>query len=156
MKKAVISKAYGYWAVANYSTNSIILYLFTCVVRHDVYTVLTESLTEGKKMKALQDKQGKPVESIVVYARRWFQKTYGNTYFTAQICVNGETVGELPYQYGYGNHYEDAAAVWLEKNGFIERDHYSNGVSSSLSSLAREKDIHLVSEATDVARKRDL
>ena len=107
-------------------------------------------------MKALNDKNGKPVESVVIYARRWFQKTYGNTYFTADICVNGEKVGELPYQYGYERHYEDVAARWLEENGFVELDHYEWGGTSDLNRLARENHIHLVSEATDVARKRDL
>jgi len=107
-------------------------------------------------MKVLNDKHGKQVESIVVYARRWFQKTYGNTYFTADICVNGERVGELPFQYGYGSHYEDMAAVWLEKHGFIERDHHNNGSATPLHQFRDNCNIHLVSEATDVARKRDL
>lgn len=107
-------------------------------------------------MKALNDKAGNKVESIVIYAKRWFQKTYGNTYFTAEIRVNGDKVGELPFQYGYGRHYEDMAARWLEDNKFVELDHHSSGMVSDLNRLARDGHIQLVSEHVDVNRKRDL
>ncbi len=36
------------------------------------------------------------VQSITILGRRWFQKSYGNTYFTAQILVDGKKVHDLP------------------------------------------------------------
>lgn len=102
-------------------------------------------------MKLLKD-----INSIQIHARRWFQRSYGNTYFTADISVNGQTVGHLPFQYGYGNHFEDMAAEWLEDNGYIERDHHDNGSSSPLWQLRDTCGINYEAHATDVERKRDL
>lgn len=60
------------------------------------------------------------MQSLVINARRWFQKSYGNTYFTADIVVDGELVHTLPFQYGYGEHYQDMANQWLDENGYID------------------------------------
>jgi hypothetical protein len=37
--------------------------------------------------------------------RRWFQRTYGNTYFSARVYREGAVCEVLiPFQYGYGSH----------------------------------------------------
>ena len=100
-------------------------------------------------MNTLKDKHGNPIQSIVIQARRWRDKRYGNTYFTAAVCVNAELVGELPFQYGYERQYEAAAGQWLEDNGYVELD------NRPLHVLATELNFHYISEAVDVDRKKD-
>ena len=59
------------------------------------------------------------LKSIFIEAREWFDKTYGNSYFSARISVNGEVVAYLPFQYGYESQYEYAAVKWLLENNYI-------------------------------------
>lgn len=63
-----------------------------------------------------------PIKTITVLGRKWWDKVNGNTYHTARIMVNGVTVGKTEFSYGYGDHYVQSAADWLEKNGYIKRE----------------------------------
>lgn len=45
----------------------------------------------------------KQVKHINVLTRHWTD-TYGNTYFTGELKLNGETVHEETFTYGYGDH----------------------------------------------------
>lgn len=56
--------------------------------------------------------------SVFIEARQWVDKTYGNSYFSARISVDGQTVGYLPFQYGYETAYQYEAAKWLLENGY--------------------------------------
>lgn len=53
------------------------------------------------------------VKEIHIEGRRWFQKTYGNTYNTTKTLVvfSDGTTKEFftPMEYGYGDHYKDIA-----------------------------------------------
>jgi hypothetical protein len=60
------------------------------------------------------------IKSITVLGRLWFDKINGNTYNTAVIMINGETVGKTDFQYGYGDFYVQAATEWLVKNKYIK------------------------------------
>ncbi len=62
----------------------------------------------------------KKIRTIQVTAREWFDKTYGNSYFSAVICINGEEVVKLPFQYGYDDHYIDMAGEKLNELGRID------------------------------------
>ena len=68
-------------------------------------------------------------KSVFIESRAYFDKSGGNTFFTARISVNGALVGVLPFQYGYGSHFETMALEWLRDNGFLE------GYPRTLSSL---------------------
>ena len=92
------------------------------------------------------------IQSITILGRRWFQRSYGNTYFTADILVNGAQVGHLDRQYGYGDHYVDMATEWLEENGYIKRD----SEHQPLWQLRDRDGFNLVCRATDVERQKDL
>jgi hypothetical protein len=59
------------------------------------------------------------MQSIFIEAREWFDKSGGNSYFSARISVDGEIVGYLPFQYGYESQYEYEATKWLLANGYI-------------------------------------
>ena len=97
----------------------------------------------------------KEVQAITILGRKWFDKVNGNTYNTAQILINGITVGKTPFQYGYGDHYVDLAGDWLEMNGYIKRERYSNGIRQTLWRYCADNNINLESSAT-YCLKREL
>lgn len=67
---------------------------------------------------------GKTVENVAVYGYRWFQKTYGNTYHTFIVFVDGiELVRSETYEYGYGNQFEWSAFREFLKAFEIEGDY---------------------------------
>ena len=53
------------------------------------------------------------IKTVDVTAKEWFDKVNGNSYFSAEVTINfgmeNSTTLNLPYQYGYGEHYRDMA-----------------------------------------------
>lgn len=96
------------------------------------------------------------MQSLTIIGRRWFQKSYGNTYNTAQIIVDGETVAKTPRQYGYGDHYLTIAAQELERMGLLTLEHSQNGSFTPLWRWAEENGVKFTSQTIDVPRERDL
>lgn len=95
--------------------------------------------------------------TITVIGKRWFQRTYGNTYNSARILVDGVQVAYLPESYGYGDFYMQRAADWLEENGYMpERENYSFGGAEQLWTYCNRKGLKCEYWAEDVSRKRDL
>lgn len=76
---------------------------------------ITESATGLTLQKTIK-------RSVFVEAREWFDKTYGNSYFTARIQVDGALVATLPFQYGYGDAYLYEAATVLKDLGYLPDD----------------------------------
>ena len=63
--------------------------------------------------------------TLDINAREWFDKVYGNSYFSAEIILNygmndSHTI-KLPFQYGYGDKYIYAAIDELQKQGFTDK-----------------------------------
>lgn len=99
----------------------------------------------------------KASHSITVIGRRWFQRTYGNTYHTAEILIDGVSVHKTPRAYGYGSSYEDSAAQWLDAQGIITLKRYTNGSTEPLWQAIRERmGLAWSSIALDVSREKDL
>jgi hypothetical protein len=46
---------------------------------------------------------------VVVLARRWFEKTNGNTYHSVKVSVNGDIIGVNNFKYGYDDQWEVTA-----------------------------------------------
>lgn len=63
------------------------------------------------------------IKTIDINARTWFDKVNGNSYFSAIVVVNYGTPEakelKLPFQYGYGSYYEQAAKEALIDNGIL-------------------------------------
>lgn len=57
--------------------------------------------------------------NIHIDGRRWFQKTYGNTYHSVRIFKDGQLIAHVPYEYGYGEQFLQTALDWLRANGHI-------------------------------------
>lgn len=91
----------------------------------------------------------------MVIGKRWFDKTYGNTYCSSRVYINGELSFKVPWTYGYGNYYEQKALEELEKRGLIKIGKYYNGVSKSRWDYFIENNIKFESVVTD-GLKRDM
>ena len=88
----------------------------------------------------------KRIETLKIYGHRWFQKSYGNTYHTVTVIVNGEEM-KSGITYGYGNHYLQTAADMLRNAGYdIPED---NGEAYAMMTRYEH-------DAEDVKRKKDL
>lgn len=46
------------------------------------------------------------IHVTAVIARRWFQKSNGNTYHTAELILDNGTTIKSPRAYGYGDHWK--------------------------------------------------
>jgi hypothetical protein len=88
--------------------------------------------------------------SIHIEGRRWFQKTYGNTYHSVRIHKDGEIVRVAPMSYGYGDQYLQTAHTLLQDLGVIPKtEGYQGtqylretlGVTWSVSDVGRQKDL---------------
>jgi len=84
--------------------------------------------------KALKAKIGFIPKTIDIQGKEWFDKTYGNSYFSAVVTLDyllpTQKTIVLPFQYGYGDSYTQAAAEAL-------------GLKAPLSYSAREAGIML-------------
>jgi len=60
------------------------------------------------------------LESVFVEGRLWFDKTYGNTYFSNRIWINGKVIFEMPMEYGYELQYLHRAVQHLHERGYFE------------------------------------
>lgn len=95
------------------------------------------------------------VTSIRLLGRRWFQKSYGNTYHTCEVWVNDELVHKCPFAYGYGSQYAQSAQDWLDKNGYLP-GMCSNNMNETLWRYCVRKNITLTNQVIDVHHRKDL
>lgn len=101
---------------------------------------------------------------ITITARRWFARTYGNTYHSVTVTVGmGQSVefrAREPYAYGYGEQYLQTAFSLLQAGGiFPKTERRLNGFDVDYSEFLdamREKKHNFYINVSDVARKRDL
>ena len=91
-----------------------------------------------------------------VHGRRWFQRSYGNTYNSVTIYKGGEQVAYLPRTYGYGDYWLQRAHEWMGEHAFPElKDRHENGAPKhNTTSYFRDHGISY--SVDDVARERDL
>ena len=59
------------------------------------------------------------IKTIDVTALEWFDKINGNSYFSAEVIINyglkNTITINLPFQYGYGDHYKDVTFKEIKK-----------------------------------------
>lgn len=93
------------------------------------------------------------MKTIEIQARRWFQSSYGNTYFTGEIYVNDALAATIKNQYGYGDHcaYEllDAAI----KAGILPEKERNTQAPWK---YAEDNGFNLLVNIKDVKRKKDM
>ena len=86
------------------------------------------STIQGLALDALHNEQSK-LNLVKLDITEYFDKTYGNSYFSGYVYFKGETYF-LPYQYGYGSHCEDVALTMLSDIGAIPKDIRQYGLYS--------------------------
>ena len=59
------------------------------------------------------------MKKVEFWAKEWFQKSYGNSYFAVKVYVNDKLIGTSPIKYGYGSQYEQEGMEILKKAGYL-------------------------------------
>lgn len=103
-------------------------------------------------------------KSIVIVGRRWFDKTYGNTYFTSEVFIDGELWNDACHSisYGYGDQYAWDTFTKIEENKhekyiIPKRERHDNGnIKEAFWQYSERTGIKVSYTATDVSRKKDL
>jgi len=62
------------------------------------------------------------MRTIDIQAKEWLDRLNGNSYFSAQITIDGIKTYNIPFQYGYESAYMDASFRFLFKNGLIKEE----------------------------------
>lgn len=93
------------------------------------------------------------INTVEILAKRWFQKSYGNTYFSAEIYANGNFIHKIDFQYGYGDQYLWACFDWLKKNGYLK---YTLGNENHIRRCFEYNGIEYFHTVSEVHRKKDL
>ena len=100
------------------------------------------------------------IKTIDINAKEWFDKVNGNSYFAGVIIINfgmkdcREYV--IPYEYGYGDYYIDAAKELLQKQGEIDYQKNENGSSIALWQYCQDNKIILRYHKQENCLKREL
>lgn len=87
---------------------------------------------------------------IVIDARRWFDKKWGNTYHSVQVTDRNTLIGEIPFAYGYGESYLQSAHKILQDSGYFTKSY-----DDFLQYMRNNRNKFYVTVA-DVQRKKDL
>ena len=95
------------------------------------------------------------IKTIDVKAKEWFDKVNGNSYFSGLITINfgmgNEETISMPFQYGYGNYYEQEAKYLLTELNYI-----SNAENTPLSLFCRDNGIIYRSYKQTNCKKKEL
>lgn len=95
----------------------------------------------------------KPYKLIIIDGRRWFQRSYGNTYHSVTVTVKHHRRPDLvlasDQRYGYGDQYRQTASELLCMAGYFQDWNAFNEATRD----HRDKFYFTVQ---DVARERDL
>lgn len=89
------------------------------------------------------------MRSMVVCARRWWERTNGNSYYTVRAIVDGQTVGVSDMTYGHGDTTYLHEAVGMARAAGVDvpaDDWYG----------LRDAGWMVLIDAVEVERKRDL
>lgn len=87
----------------------------------------------------------KKINTLKIEGRRWFQKSYGNTYHSVTVYVNDEVLRK-DFEYGYGNQYLQTAIELLQANGYNDIKTFSD-----LRAIP-----NFIENVVDVQREKDL
>ena len=60
--------------------------------------------------------------SVFIEGRLWFDKTYGNTYFSNRVWVDGKIAFNMGMEYGYDEQYAHRAIQELHKRGYFDTE----------------------------------
>lgn len=68
------------------------------------------------------------LKTLDITCLKWFDKVYGNTYFACEVTVNYGMKNQInfnvPFTYGYGDHYFDVVCKKLQQHGITDKNLY--------------------------------
>jgi hypothetical protein len=100
------------------------------------------------------------MKTIDIDAKEWFDKINGNSYFSGQIIIDyamkTERRYDMPFQYGYGDHYVDVANQLLMEKKEIPHNRYDNGMHHPLWMYCKENKIILRNHKQQNCLKKEL
>ena len=100
------------------------------------------------------------IKTIDITALEWFDRINGNSYFSTTITLNygmkDQKEIDMPFQYGYGDHYIDKANQELVKQGYREGQRHENGSYPALWRYCKENNIILRTTKHVNCKKREL
>jgi hypothetical protein len=95
--------------------------------------------------------------NLHVSIRRWFQPTYGNTYHTVRVWIDGGEPLTSGRTYGYGDHYWHTLGELLADHTELARLLPAVRSAYDVSARAMREAGHTVTvEVADVKRRKDL
>jgi len=96
-------------------------------------------------------------QTLRIVGRRWFQKSYGNTYHTVRVYLDDEFLGESNMEYGYGDQYiETGFRIAFQNSDLPPRKMSPNGSPEWTRGWSERTGVKVITEVVDVPRKRDL
>jgi len=100
------------------------------------------------------------IKTIDINAKEWFDKINGNSYFSAVITINygmkSAKILNMPFQYGYGDHYIDMANKKLSDDKYINTQRRDNGTYPALYQYCTDNNIILRYNIQRNCKKREL
>jgi len=95
------------------------------------------------------------IKTIDVTAKEWFDKTYGNSYFSAQIILNYGMKDQenycLPFQYGYGDYY-----IHETKSALNQLNKISTNSNQNLRTYCKENNIILRKNKIENCKQKEV
>jgi hypothetical protein len=97
----------------------------------------------------------KRYDDLRIEGRRWFQKSYGNTYHSVRIFKGNKRLVTISGVYGYGDCFMQTAFEWLATNGYPEfSERHENG--SPVVWMTEYREQGGAYSVQDVSRQKDL
>ena len=83
------------------------------------------------------------MKTITVIARKWFNKSQGNTYHSVEVYLDGYLLGSSGVVYGYGSQWKETAKDILAVNDIKPYGYLYVGYNlvESCSNVATKKDL---------------
>lgn len=94
----------------------------------------------------------KPGDEVTLTGRRWLHRTYGNTYCTTYISINGQDVGQTPIETGQNDMWMRYGMNWLLDHGYITWDQRKEAAREMVERMG----FTLHRNVYDIKRERDL
>lgn len=93
-----------------------------------------------------------------IHGKRWFSKTYGNTYHSVRIydVENNKVLSYIPFEYGYDDQALETGLEWLAANGYITRTPNNHGGYNEQGTRWAREEGNILYTVEDVKRKKDL
>lgn len=92
------------------------------------------------------------VKKLELLGRKWFERTNGNTYFSAIALYNGQEIARIDFEYGYG----DQWLYEITKQVVIDQLQRGDLQPWQFIDLLESHDIAVFKSCENVTRKKDL